>query len=140
MLDDRNPAAKSQEPAAKPAAAKPDKPKEQILVRFTLTGAYPEEKDAGMMVALGSLGGNEEPNLFEMIQRMDAGQGQGRDRRVAEARRLPAHQRQRRGIPRHCNRKAGKPVFAEIYTYAGAGVYQVALACDRIYMAEGART
>ena len=29
-------------------------------------------------------------------------------------------------------------MFAEIYTDADAGVYEVALACDKIYMAEGA--
>ena len=140
VLDDKNPAAKSQEPAAKPAAAKPDKPKEQILVRFTLTGEYPEEKDVGMMVALGSLGGNEQPNLFEMIQRMDAA---AKDKDVTAVwLRLDDFQPTRGNIEEFRAaiariRKAGKPVFAEIYTYASAGVYQVALACDRIYMAEG---
>jgi protease-4 len=34
-------------------------------------------------------------------------------------------------------RKAGKPVFAELLDGADSGVYQIALACDKIYMPEG---
>ena len=123
----------------KPKTDKPKETKKQSLVRFTLTGEYPEEKDLGFLISFGSFG-EDSSSLFELIQRLDAA---GKDKDVAAVWLrlddfLPVGgniQEFRAAIERI--RKAGKPVYAEIYTGADAGVYQVALACDRIYMAEG---
>jgi len=139
----QKPAAETVKPASqtaeKPKTDKPKETKKQSLVRFTLTGEYPEEKDLGLLISFSSLG-EDGSSLFEMIQRIDAA---GKDKDVVAVwLRLddfqPAGgniQEFRAAIERI--RKAGKPVYAEIYTGADAGVYQVALACDRIYMAEG---
>ena len=123
----------------KPKADKPKETKKQSLVRFTLTGEYPEERDIGLLISFDSFG-EDGSSLFEIIQRIDAA---GKDKGVAAVwLRLDDFQpvggniQEFRAVIERV-RKAGKPVYAEIYTGADAGVYQVALACDKIYMAEG---
>jgi protease IV len=130
--------------ADKPEEAKKDVKKEikktSHVVRFTLSGDYPEEKGSGsLMVELGSIG--EEPtSLYEMIERIDAA---AKDKDVVAVwLRFDEFQPAggnvhefRAAIARV--RKAGKPVYAELLDGADSGVYQVASACDKIYMPEG---
>ena len=108
-----------EKPAGKPKTEKPKEAKKPALVRFTLSGEYPDEKDAGgLMGAIGSIG-SEPTNLFEMIQRMDAA---AKDKDVAAVwLRFDDFQPTggniqefRAAIERI--RKAGKPVYAEICT------------------------
>lgn len=114
--------------------------KKQNLVRITLTGEYPEEKGgAGLMTELSSLG-EEGTNLYEIIARLDAA---AKDKDVVAVwLRFDEFQPSggnlhefRSAIERI--RKAGKQVFAEILNGADSGIYQVAMACDKIYMPEG---
>jgi protease-4 len=132
----------------KPKADKPQETKKEAkkevkkanLVRFTLTGEYPEEKGgASLMAELGSLG-EESPNLYEMIDRIDAA---AKDKDVVAVwLRFDEFQPTggniyefRAAIERL--RKAGKQVFAELLNGADSSVYLVALACDKIYLPEG---
>jgi hypothetical protein len=79
----QKPATETVEPASqtaeKPKTDKPKETKKQSLVRFTLTGEYPEEKDLGFLISFGSLG-EDGSSLFEIIQRIDAA---GKDKDVA---------------------------------------------------------
>jgi protease IV len=135
VLDDKSPALKAAE--AKKAAKSAKSAKK--IVRFTLSGSYPEEATIGLMAALNS--GGEASSLYETIQRMDAA---SKDKDVAAVwLRMDDFEpvggnveEFRAAIGRI--RKAAKPVYAEILTAADAGGYQVALACDKIYMAQGA--
>ncbi|MCC6125464.1 MAG: signal peptide peptidase SppA [Pirellulales bacterium] len=137
-------------PAAEPDKSKTEKPepkkeakkeiKKTNLVRFTLSGEYPDEKGgAGLMTELSSLG-EETPNLYEILERLDAA---AKDKDVVAVwLRFDEFQpgggnihEFRAAVERI--RKAGKPVYAELLDGADSGVYQVALACDKIYMPEG---
>jgi protease-4 len=138
--------AKTDKPEEKkePKKATKKEPKKEVkktnLVRFTLSGSYPDEKgSASLMADLGSLG-EESTNLYQTIERFDAA---AKDKDVVAVwirfdEFQPAGgniQDFRAAIERLC--KAGKPVYAELLSGADAGVYQVALACDKIYMPEG---
>ncbi len=91
------------------------------------------------MAELGSLG-EESANLYEIIERLDTA---AKDKDVVAVwLRFDGFQPSggninefRAAVERI--RKAGKPVFAELLDGADSGVYQVAIACDKIYMPEG---
>jgi protease IV len=131
-------------PAAKPAGAKKTAKSAKStaakkIVRFTLSGNFPEEKAISLMAALSS--GDEGTSLFDMIKRMDAA---AKDKDVAavwlrmdEFEPVGGNVEEFRAAIGRI-RKASKPVYAEILTGADAGGYQVALACDKIFMAQGA--
>ncbi|MCY2993764.1 MAG: signal peptide peptidase SppA [Planctomycetota bacterium] len=123
-----------------PLARAADATKPLAVVRFTLSGEYPEEADsAGLLGLLSSLK-EDRATLFEMIERIDAA---AKDKSVAavwlkfdEFTPAPGSIHEfRTGIERL--RKAGKPVYAELHSGAESGAYQVAVACDKIYMPEG---
>ena len=113
----------------KPAAKKPAKILKTV-VRFSLTGEYPEGPgEAGMF-------GDLQPSLGKLIERLDEAKS---DKDVAAVWLRIEDLELGRGKVNEVRaaiarlRKAGKPVYAEL-TSADTGAYLVASACDQIFM------
>lgn len=123
-----------------PSAPAADESKPLTVVRFTLSGEYAEEADsAGLLGLLNSLK-EDRPTLFEMLERIDAA---AYDKSLAAVwLRFDEFSPEPGGIHEFRTavarlRKAGKPVYAELHSGADASAFQVAVACDKIFMPEG---
>ena len=113
----------------KPAAKKAAKILKTV-VRFSLTGEYPEgPSEAGMF-------GDLQPSLGKLIERLDEAKS---DKGVAAVWLRIEDLELGRGKVNEVRaaiarlRKAGKPVYAEL-TSADTGAYLVASACDQVFM------
>ena len=131
--DGEEPPSRQERPAEKPAAksaAKTAAKTPTTVVRFSLSGEYPEgPSEAGLF-------GDLQPSLGKLIERLDEAKADKEVRAVwlriedLELGRGKVNE-VRAAIARV--RKAGKPVYAEL-TSADTGAYLVASACDHVFM------